>query len=141
MRGKSQGNVRESGDSVERLKGCSGAKDARSGKERLAAGPALECIGAGGCSDTRSVARTCMGRQARGTSRTCQVYACMHARGETSGRTGRTGAGTRGDKRASVVTSKRLSGEHVRGQVTPSVWECGHAMGALFTREHDNALK
>ncbi|PKI36907.1 hypothetical protein CRG98_042702 [Punica granatum] len=33
IRGKSRGSVRESGDSVERLEGCSGAKDARSGKD------------------------------------------------------------------------------------------------------------
>ncbi|PKI74142.1 hypothetical protein CRG98_005471 [Punica granatum] len=31
IRGKSRGSVRESGDSVERLEGCSGTKDARSG--------------------------------------------------------------------------------------------------------------
>ncbi|PKI48575.1 hypothetical protein CRG98_030994 [Punica granatum] len=33
IRGKSWRSVRESGDSVERLEGCSGAKDARSGKD------------------------------------------------------------------------------------------------------------
>ncbi|PKI64262.1 hypothetical protein CRG98_015347 [Punica granatum] len=41
IRGKSRGSVRESGDSVERLEGCSGAKDARSGKDGRAGG-ALE---------------------------------------------------------------------------------------------------
>ncbi|PKI74289.1 hypothetical protein CRG98_005314 [Punica granatum] len=46
IRGKSRGSVRESGDSVERLEGCSGAKDARSGKDwrtggRQARGQAL----------------------------------------------------------------------------------------------------
>ncbi|PKI60626.1 hypothetical protein CRG98_018976 [Punica granatum] len=40
MQGKSRGSVRESGYSVERLEGCSGAKDARSGKDGRAAGPA-----------------------------------------------------------------------------------------------------
>ncbi|PKI66149.1 hypothetical protein CRG98_013468 [Punica granatum] len=48
MRGKSQRSVRESGDSVERLEGCSGAKDARSGKERHAVGRALACTSAAG---------------------------------------------------------------------------------------------
>ncbi|PKI65689.1 hypothetical protein CRG98_013914 [Punica granatum] len=33
IRGKSRGSVRELGDSVECLEGCSDAKDARSGKE------------------------------------------------------------------------------------------------------------
>ncbi|PKI66329.1 hypothetical protein CRG98_013291 [Punica granatum] len=32
IRGKSRGSIRESGDSVERLEGCSGAKDARSAR-------------------------------------------------------------------------------------------------------------
>ncbi|PKI52593.1 hypothetical protein CRG98_027021 [Punica granatum] len=41
IRGKSRGSVRESGDSVERLEGCSGAKDARFGKDGHAAGGEL----------------------------------------------------------------------------------------------------
>ncbi|PKI71820.1 hypothetical protein CRG98_007759 [Punica granatum] len=36
IRGKSRGSVRESGDSVEHLEGCSSAKDAHSGKEACA---------------------------------------------------------------------------------------------------------
>ncbi|PKI71082.1 hypothetical protein CRG98_008547 [Punica granatum] len=80
MRGKSRGSFRESGDSVERLEGSSGAKDARLGKERLAARRALACTGAGGCPDEWSGLRTCAGRQARGTSQTCRAHACMHAR-------------------------------------------------------------
>ncbi|PKI48950.1 hypothetical protein CRG98_030648 [Punica granatum] len=45
MRGKSRGSVRESGDSVERLEGCSNAKDARSGvHERRARGQACTSI-------------------------------------------------------------------------------------------------
>ncbi|PKI75990.1 hypothetical protein CRG98_003648 [Punica granatum] len=61
IRAKSWGSVRESGDSVECLERYSGAKDARSGKDRLA-GHVSERAGAlGVCAGMRAGARLCSG--------------------------------------------------------------------------------
>ncbi|PKI56838.1 hypothetical protein CRG98_022796 [Punica granatum] len=86
-------------------KGARVQRNARTGKERYATGHALACTGARGCSDTRSGAQTCAGRQALGTSRTYWEHACMHARREMLGR---MGAGSR------AVTSERARGESAR---------------------------
>ncbi|PKI72885.1 hypothetical protein CRG98_006753 [Punica granatum] len=61
IRGKSRGSVRESGDSVERLEGCSGAKDARLGVHgRRARGQARRgvCRRAARCASTQERAAT-----------------------------------------------------------------------------------
>ncbi|PKI50520.1 hypothetical protein CRG98_029074 [Punica granatum] len=56
IREKSRGSVRESGDSVERLEGCSGARDARSGLHgRRARGQARG--GARGCVSGQAAVR------------------------------------------------------------------------------------
>ncbi|OWM64020.1 hypothetical protein CDL15_Pgr006390 [Punica granatum] len=92
MRGKSRGNVRESGDSVERLEGCSGARACtfgelgalgHAGRNSGHTGGALERASVrAGASGARACARTgvwCAGVRANGR------LARGRARGQASG--------------------------------------------------------
>ncbi|OWM87921.1 hypothetical protein CDL15_Pgr000338 [Punica granatum] len=102
MRGKSRGSVRESGDSVERLKGCSGARACTFGELGERGRSGRDAGHTGGALEPASVRAGAFGRRA-----------CARAG------VWRAGTRARGCERGRAATSVLFTREHVLHPKSP----------------------